>query len=126
MKKIVVFVILIFSNITFASENEDLDYCATIESWAASKVISSVITKNQELDQYQATSSFISRHKLVKEGKPITLTEWGQLYIQTIEISIPYINNQKKSVTLIASSIISTQECSLTEPAYFDITSEHG
>ncbi|MDE9429014.1 hypothetical protein [Xenorhabdus bovienii] len=53
---------------------------------------------------------------------PITFSEWGQLYSQTTEITIPFIDNQVPPIILITSSIISAVECSLTEPTYFDIT----
>ncbi|MDE9558073.1 hypothetical protein KKJ06_22560, partial [Xenorhabdus bovienii] len=63
---------------------------------------------------------------LVKEGKPIVLKESGQLYTQTLEVTIPYVDKTKKPVVFIVSSIISAEECSLTEVAYYNITSENG
>ncbi|MDC9595677.1 hypothetical protein [Xenorhabdus anantnagensis] len=125
MKKFIVFAMLFVPSIALSSTNDDLDYCATIQSWPAQKVISIIVEKNKQLDQLRATSFLIERSKLVKGKKPIVFEEWGQLYTQTIEITIPYIDNHKKPVTFIASSIISAEECSLTEPAYFDITSEN-
>ncbi|MDC9594816.1 hypothetical protein [Xenorhabdus sp. IM139775] len=125
MKKLIALAILFVPGISLSSTNDDLDYCATIQSWVAQKVINTAVEKNKHLDQFRATSSLIERSKLIKGKKPIVFNEWGQLYTQTIEISIPYIDNHKKSVTLIASSIISAEECSLAEPTYFDITPEN-
>lgn len=99
-----------------------LDYCATVESWAAQKTINQLIQQNKELDPQHATSFLLVRTALKDHIKPITLGEWGPLYVQTIKISIPFINNKKPPVTILASSIISAKECSLTEPTYIDMT----
>ncbi|MDE1480291.1 hypothetical protein KKJ17_18985 [Xenorhabdus bovienii] len=124
MKNLILFAMIFIPSIALSSTStkDALDYCATSQSWAAQKVIYAIAEKNKQLDKIRATSSLIERTKLVKGKKPVIFEEWGQLYTQTIEISIPYIDNQKKPVILIASSIISAEECSLTEPAYFDIT----
>ncbi|PHM44864.1 exported hypothetical protein [Xenorhabdus mauleonii] len=112
-------------SIALSSTKEDLDYCATVKSWAAQKVIDAAFEKDKQLDREKATSSLIERTKLVEGNKPITFKDWGQLYAQTIKVSIPYIDKQKKSAIFIASSIISAEECSLTTPSYFDMTPEH-
>ncbi|MDC9582878.1 hypothetical protein PSI15_15105 [Xenorhabdus sp. PR6a] len=125
MKKLIALAILFVPGISLSSTNDDLDYCATSQSWIAQYVINTVVEKNKQLDRMKATSSLIERRKLIKGKKPIVFNEWGQLYTQTTEISIPYIDNHKKPVILIASSIISAEECSLTEPTYFDITPEN-
>lgn len=126
MKKLILLAILCVPSIALSaskdSTREALDYCATVESWPAQKVILTEYRKNKQLDRMKATSLLIERTKLVKGNKPIQFEDWGQLYTQTIEVSIPYINNQKKSAVFIASSIISAEECSLTESAYFKIS----
>ncbi|SFN45220.1 hypothetical protein [Xenorhabdus japonica] len=128
MKKLILLAMLFIPSIALSSTKdatkEALDYCATTESWAAQKVIDAAVERNKQLDRMKATSSLIERHKLVKGKKPITFEDWGQLYTQTIEVSIPYIDSHKKPVIFIASSIISAEECSLTEVAYFNITPE--
>ncbi|MDC9613150.1 hypothetical protein PSI19_04470 [Xenorhabdus khoisanae] len=90
----------------------------------AQKVIQHAVEANKQLDPQNVVSTVIARHLLAKDKLPITLSDWGQLYNQTIEISIPFIDKQKSPVTFIATSIISTEECSLTDPSYIDITSE--
>ncbi|MBC8949854.1 hypothetical protein [Xenorhabdus sp. TS4] len=128
MKKIILFAMLFIPTIAFSSIKDDtekaLDYCATTESWAAQIVITNSYRKNNQFDRMKATSSLLERTRLAKEGKPIVLKESGQLYTQTLEITIPYINKNKKPAVFIASSIISAEECSLSEVAYFDITPE--
>ncbi|MBD2785734.1 hypothetical protein ID858_06230 [Xenorhabdus sp. DI] len=125
MKNFILFAMLLVPSIALSSTEDALDYCATSQSWTAQYVINRSFERNKQLDRMKATSSLIERSKLVKGKKPIVLKELGQLYTQTTEISIPYIDNHKKSVILIASSIISAEECSLTEPTYFDITPEN-
>ncbi|CDG17215.1 hypothetical protein [Xenorhabdus doucetiae] len=130
MKKNILFGMLFIPYIAFSSTKDetkkDLDYCATVQSWAAQIVINDAYRKNNQLDRMSATSSLLERTKLVKEGRPIVLKESGQLYTQTLEVTIPYVDKNKKPVVFIASSIISAEECSLTEVAYYNITSENG
>ncbi|MDE9448097.1 hypothetical protein KKJ04_21925, partial [Xenorhabdus bovienii] len=95
---------------------------STVESWPAQKVILAEYQKNEQLDRMKASSFLIERTKLAKGNKPIKFEDWGQLYTQTIEVTIPYIDNQRKPKVFIASSIISAEECSLTQSAYFEIT----
>ncbi|MBI6550509.1 hypothetical protein [Xenorhabdus lircayensis] len=124
INKIVIITILSIPKIGFSSVNENLNYCATTESWVAQKVIQHAVEKNKQLDSYNAVSTFIARHPLAKDKLPITLLDWGQLYTQTIEILIPFIDKPKPPVTFIATSIILAKECSLTEPSYINITPE--
>jgi hypothetical protein len=128
MKKSILIAMLFIPGVALSSTKdattEALDYCATVESWAAQKVIDAEFNKNKQLDRIKATSSLIERVKLVKGNSPIKFEDWGQLYTQTIEVTIPYIDKRKKPAVFIASSIISAEECSLTEVAYFDITPE--
>ncbi|OTA14148.1 exported hypothetical protein [Xenorhabdus vietnamensis] len=116
--------IALSSSLTNDETKNALDYCATPESWASQYVINSSFRKDKSFDRMKATSSLIERTKLVKGDKPIFLKESGQLYTQTLEITIPYIDKNKKPAVFIASSIISVEECSLSEVAYFDITHE--
>ncbi|MBD1227959.1 hypothetical protein [Xenorhabdus griffiniae] len=125
MKKNIFISILFTSNVAFSSTKADLDYCATVESWATQQVIESAFEKNKQLDKLKATSFLIERTKLMDGRKEIKFEDWGQLYTQTIKVIIPYVNNQKKKVTFIASSIISAEECSLGMPSYFDITPDN-
>ncbi|MBC8955030.1 hypothetical protein [Xenorhabdus sp. PB62.4] len=125
MKKNILFAMLFIPTIAFSSTKDDLDYCATVESWAAQQVIESAFEKNKQLDKLKATSFLIERTKLIDGKKEIKFEDWGQLYTQTIKVIIPYVNNQKKEVTFIASSIISAEECSLGMPSYFDITPDN-
>ncbi|CBJ81116.1 hypothetical protein XBJ2_1050002 [Xenorhabdus bovienii str. Jollieti] len=37
---------------------------------------------------------------------PITFSEWGQLYSQTTEIVIPFIDNQAPPMTLICMPVL--------------------
>ncbi|PHM35959.1 hypothetical protein [Xenorhabdus innexi] len=126
MKKFILLTLLCFPGIALSAtktpSQKALDYCATVDSWAAQKVIDAELRKGKELDREKATASLINRTKLVSGKNAIQLGEWGQLYTQTIEVSVPYIDNQKKPMRLIVSSIISAEECSLTEPAYVDMT----
>ncbi|WP_237387160.1 hypothetical protein [Xenorhabdus sp. Sc-CR9] len=116
--------VLSIFDVRFSSIDESLNYCATIESSAAQKVIQHAVEENKQLDPYKAVSTFITRYPLAKNKLPITFLDWGQLYTQTIEISIPFIDKQKPPMIFIAASIISAEECSLTEPSYIDITPE--
>ncbi|MBD2806588.1 hypothetical protein ID855_18215 [Xenorhabdus sp. ZM] len=129
MTKNILFGMLFIPYIAFSSTEDeakkDLDYCATVQSWAAQIVINDSYRKNNQLDRMRVTSSLLERTKLVKEGRPIVLKESGQLYTQTLEVTIPYVDKNKKPVVFIASSIISAEECSLTEVAYYNITSEN-
>ncbi|MDX7999370.1 hypothetical protein FE394_09175 [Xenorhabdus sp. Reich] len=129
MKKFILLAMLCVPGIALSSTKDEtkeaLDYCATAESWATQKVIDAAFDKNKQLDRMKATSSLIERTKLVKGNKPITFQDWGQLYTQTLEITIPYIDKHKKPAVFIAASIISAEECSLSEVAYFDITHEN-
>ncbi|PVZ83055.1 hypothetical protein C9426_27815 [Serratia sp. S1B] len=102
--------------------NEKLDYCAKIESWAPWKVISALSSKDKGLDIGNATSVLINRVALKENNKNITLGAWGDLYVQTIKITIPYVNNKMQPKIIITSSIISPEECSLSEPSYLDVT----
>ncbi|CDG89417.1 hypothetical protein [Xenorhabdus bovienii] len=122
INKVIVFAMLFIPRMGFSLVDEDLDYCAKKESWVAYKVIEKAVEKNNRLDKHRAVSTLLARHKLKKEKLPITFSEWGQLYSQTTEIVIPFIDNQAPPIALITSSIISAAECSLTEPIYFDIT----
>lgn len=124
INKILIIAILSIPKMGFSSVDENLNYCATTESWVAQKVIQHAVEANKQLDPQNVVSTVIARHLLAKDKLPITLSDWGQLYNQTIEISIPFIDKQKSPVTFIATSIISTEECSLTDPSYIDITSE--
>ncbi|MDC9616196.1 hypothetical protein PSI19_20535 [Xenorhabdus khoisanae] len=127
MKKKILISMLFISSVVFSSMKDDLDYCATVESWAAQQVIESAFEENTQLDKLKATSFLIERTKLMDGKKEIKFEYWGQLYTQTIKVVIPYVNNKNKEVTFIASSIISAEECSLGMgmPSYFDITPEN-
>lgn len=125
MKKNIPILMLFISSVSFSSTKDDLDYCATVESWAAQQVIESAFEKNKQLDKLKANSFLIERTKLIDGEKEIKFEDWGQLYTQTIKIIIPYANNQKKEVIFVASSIISAEECSLGMPSYFDITPDN-
>lgn len=129
MKKIMLLTILFFPLVALTAPQDSLEnnlnYCASVGSWAAQKVISQELSKNKNLDSKKATALLIHRTRLKNENNPVTLGDWGQLYTQTITITIPYIHKKKKPLTLIASSIISAAECSLTDPAYIDSTPEH-
>ncbi|MDX8000148.1 hypothetical protein FE394_13270 [Xenorhabdus sp. Reich] len=120
----IIITMLLIPEIGFSSVNESLNYCAKNESWVAQKIIQHAAAENKYLDPYNATSILITRYPLAKDKLPITLSDWGHLYTQTIEISIPFFDKQKSPVIFIATSIISTEECSLTEPSYINITPE--
>lgn len=129
MKKIILLAIMFAPGCVLSVPQDtlekNLNYCSSMESWAAQKVISRELSKDKQLDGEKATSLLINRTRLEKGNIPVKLGDWGQLYTQTIAITIPYIHKQKKPLTFIASSIISAAECSLTDPAYIDSTSEH-
>ncbi|OTA17640.1 exported hypothetical protein [Xenorhabdus vietnamensis] len=125
LSKISIIAILSIPKIGFSTVDKNLNDCATTESWVAQKVIQHAVEKNKQLDPYNATSTFITRYPLTKDKLPITLSGWGQLYTQTVEISIPFIDKQKSPMIFIATSVISEEECSLTEPSYIDITPEN-
>ncbi|WON78295.1 hypothetical protein [Serratia sp. UGAL515B_01] len=120
MKKLLILILLVIPGISTAT-SKALDYCATVESWAAQKVIQQLVQKNKDLDPQRATALLLERTALKEQSKPVTLSEWGPLYTQTIKIQIPFTGNKKPPMTIIASSIISAEECSLTEPSYLDM-----
>lgn len=104
-----------------ATSPNPLDYCATVESWTAQKIIDKFAQKNKNLDPLRATSYLMVRTALTDHDTPVTLGEWGQLYTQTIKISLPFIDHKTPSMTIIASSIISAEECSLSEPSFVNM-----
>lgn len=123
MKKLVILTLLTIPGVSTAT-SKALDYCATVGSWTAQKVIQQFVQKNKNLDPQHATSSLLERTALTEQTHPVTLGEWGSLYTQTIKIQIPFTNNKEHPITVIASSIISAEECSLTEPSYIDMGRE--
>ncbi|WP_127958067.1 hypothetical protein [Serratia microhaemolytica] len=106
---------------TFAyTEKQKLDYCATAGSWAAQTIANEEKIQNPRLDRDKVTSVLISRTKMKDiNDKKIQVPNLGDLYLQTIMVSIPYINDEKKPAVFIASSIISAEECSISNPSYF-------
>ncbi|MBD2780390.1 hypothetical protein [Xenorhabdus szentirmaii] len=129
IKVSIIISMLLVSQLGFSSVEsieEALDYCATEKSWVAQKVLLHTIEdqENKQLDPDNITSTLLARYPLQKNELPITFFEWGQLYNQTTEISIPFIDKQKSPLIFIATSIISAEECSLAEPSYFEITPE--
>ncbi|WP_411753161.1 hypothetical protein [Serratia sp. (in: enterobacteria)] len=123
MKNILIITLLAMPSIGYASSRA-LDYCAAVESWAAQKTIDSFVNKNQELDPQRATSSLLVRTALKDKRVPVMLGDWGQLYTQTIKITIPFVGNKKPPMTVIASAIISAEECSLSEPSFIEISNQ--
>ena len=121
MKKVFIISVLAMPCVSLAS-TKALDYCATVESWAAQKTIGSLVQKNKMLDPQRATSALLVRTELKDKSAPVTLGDWGQLYTQTIKVTLPYIDNKMPPKTIIATSIISAEECSLSEPAFVDMT----
>ncbi|AHG22835.1 hypothetical protein Z042_14850 [Chania multitudinisentens RB-25] len=120
MKKLLILTLLAIPGIS-AATSKALDYCATVESWAAQKVIQQLVQTHKDLDPKNATASLLVRTAIKEQEKPVTLGEWGPLYTQTIKIQLPFIDNKKLPMTVIASSIISAEECSLSEPSYIDM-----
>ncbi len=58
----------------------------------------------------------------MEKSTPVSMGEWGQLYTQTIKILLPFKDVNKGSKTIIATSIISSEECSISEPSYLDMS----
>jgi hypothetical protein len=123
MKNILIITLLVIPCISSAS-SQALDYCAKVESWAAQKTIDSLVKKDQELDSQRATSSLLVRTALKDKTVPVKLGDWGQLYTQTIKITIPFVGNKKPPMTVIASTIISAEECSLSEPSFIEMSNQ--
>lgn len=121
MKNRLIILIFAIPCVSFAS-SKALDYCASVESWAAQKTIDHFVQKNRALDPQRATASLLVRTALQDRVTPVILGDWGQLYAQTIKVTLPYVDNKTPPVTIIASSIISAEECSLSEPAFVDMT----
>jgi hypothetical protein len=125
MKNILIISLLIMPCMSSAS-SAALDYCATVESWAAQKTIDSFVKKDQdqELDPQRAISSLLVRTALKDKMVPVKLGDWGQLYTQTIKVTIPFVGNKKPPIAVIASSIISAEECSLSEPSFVEMSNQ--
>lgn len=120
MKKLLIITLWAIPFISSAS-SKSLDYCATVGSWAAQQTIDKFYQKNRNLDPQRATSTLLVRTALKEQSTPVTLGEWGALYTQTIKISLPYVDDKAPPITIIASSIISAEECSMSEPAFVEM-----
>lgn len=108
---------------SFADNQAALDYCAKVDSWPASRAISEEIKANPQLDESHATTQLLSRKPVIENGKHVNAGAWGPVYIQIIKISIPYKKPKSKyNIELLASSFISAEECSLSEPSHINIT----
>ncbi len=103
------------------ANTEALDYCATVESWAAQTTLQQVTANHKELNTHQATAVLLHRSALKDGDAPVLLGEWGQLYTQTIKITIPFWSDKKSPLVVLATSIISAEECSLSQPSYVEI-----
>lgn len=106
---------------------EKLDYCATADSWAAQIILSELTTQGKHFeksfnpDVEKVTSRLISTEKIKDGDKPIFLSEYGDLYIQTIMVTIPFKDGEFDPFVILSSSIISPEECSLTRPSYIPL-----
>jgi hypothetical protein len=121
MKSTLISLMVLIPVIASASDKV-LDYCATVDSWAAQKVITAVTLQDRTLDPNQASSSLLMRAAVMEKSTPLSMGEWGQLYTQTIKILLPFKDVNKGSKTIIATSIISSEECSISEPSYLDMS----
>lgn len=96
MKNILIVMLLAMPCISLAS-TKALDYCATVESWAAVKAIDNLVQKNQALDPQRATSSLLERTELKDKNDSSYTRGLGQLYTQTIKITVPFVGNKKST-----------------------------
>lgn len=103
------------------ANTDALDYCATLGSWAAQTTLQQFTANREELNTHQATAVLLQRSALKDADAPVRLGEWGQLYTQTLKITIPFRNDKKSPLVVLATSIISAKECSLSQPLYVEM-----
>ncbi|KOP33142.1 MULTISPECIES: hypothetical protein [Xenorhabdus] len=79
MKKNILFAMIFIPSVVSASkENQEaLDYCSTVESWPAQRVIMYEFDKDKQLDGMKATSVLINRTKLTKGKKQLNFKIGG-------------------------------------------------
>ena len=97
------------------------DYCATSQAWAAQITVAKL--RNEHFDpQPLPKVELLSQQRLSGTyGLPAS-NDFGELYSQTLLITVSSQRPKQAAKRFIVSTIISDQECSMAEPIIIDLS----
>lgn len=97
------------------------DYCATPQAWAAQITVAKL--RNEHFDpQPLPKVELLSQQRLSgTHGLPAP-KDFGELYSQTLLITVSSQRPKQAAKRLIVSTIISDQECSMVAPTILDLS----
>lgn len=95
------------------------DYCATSQAWAAQITVAKL--RNEHFDpQPLPKVELLSQQRLSGTHGLRASKDFGELYSQTLLITVTSQRPKQAAKHFIVSSIISDQECSMSEPIIID------
>ncbi|KAA9000667.1 hypothetical protein FJU30_10650 [Affinibrenneria salicis] len=122
MYKIILMSVVLFISPALLAREMNIDYCSTTESWAIQRTIEELKTSNNDLDFKRITVEILNLSALKEDEKTIKVNGFGVLYAQTLKVIIPHLNNSQDKEVLLVTSIISDEECSISQPLITNIT----
>lgn len=93
---------------------------ASTDSWAVQSTLATLRSQGFESEQ-QLQVVLLSRTLLSGQGKIAPLADYGNLYSQSLSITIRSKSAFPEVKHLLVTSIISDQECSMTQPVILDL-----
>lgn len=108
---------LYFLSTAYAAPN--IDYCATPQAWAA-QVTLATLRHQGYAPQPLPKVELLSQHKLSGTSALPTSTVFGELYSQTLVITVISARADRPNKRFIVNTIVSDQECSMADPVIID------
>lgn len=108
---------LYFLSTAYASPN--IDYCATPQGWAAQVTLATLRHQGYE-PQPLPKVELLSQHKLSGTSALPTSKVFGELYSQTLVITVISARADRPNKRFIVNTIVSDQECSMANPVIID------
>ena len=111
------FYLSFFFSAAYAGTN--IDYCTTPQAWAAQITLAKL--RNSGFDpQPLPKVELLSQQKLSGVHPLLSSKKFGDLYSQTLLITVASLRHGQASKHFIVSTIVSDQECSIADPIIID------
>jgi len=108
---------LYFLSTAYAAPN--IDYCATPQAWAAQLTLATLRHQGYA-PQPLPKVELLSQHKLSGTSALATSKVFGELYSQTLLITVISARADRPNKRFIVNTIVSDQECSMADPVIID------
>ena len=106
-------------SLSSAYADSHIDYCATPQAWAAQITVAAL--RNTDFAPYPLPKvEVLAQQKLSGTDTLASSNVMGELYSQTLLITVTSQHPDQASKRFIVTSVISDQECSLAQPIIID------